>query len=256
MTSKTRALPLGPWRRLKLMEALRAAFRKLPKDKRASADDYGLDKVLDRIDSYVDLRLLPLRAGYDSEDLEFWSDKLSNYVIGEMDRDAADAFICCPTKYREQVRTTLEEDDAYIEVPQDFRSLISDSDERRGELPFFLLEKNMKHKCGVPLRTSMRNHKWGYFSLILKRKHFLRVRSGEYKHWSDVKWRCLVSMKANRYKPVYSVFGRFLSYASTKYYGRGYATTSPAEVHSAVEQFNSRIRAEAGALGAEAGRVY
>ena len=130
---------------------------------------------------------------------------------------------------------------SYIEVADDFRDLISDADEKRGEIPFFHLEKSLGQKNGIPLSCSQRKHRWGFYIVLLKKKSLNKIRERKINKWSEIRWRTLVSNKQNGYKSWYAGVGKFLSLASTKYFPLGNAVSSPDQVHKKIEDFNTRI---------------
>ena len=100
----------------------------------------------------------------------------------------------------------------------------------------------MEKKCSVPLTRSRKRHRWGFGTRFMKRKSFRKIKSKEVHKWADLKWRPLISSYANRYKPWYSITGKFLSAVSKEFFPQGAAVDSFQEVVSVVQQFNAYLK--------------
>ena len=73
--------------------------------------------------------------------------------------------------------------------------MISDADELNGEIPFFHLEKTLGQKNGIPLSCSQRKHRWGFYTVMLKKKSLSKIKEKTITKWPEVRWRTLVSNK-------------------------------------------------------------
>ena len=108
-------------------------------------------------------------------------------------------------------------------------------------MPFFSLESKLKKKCSVPLVRSRKRHRWGFGTRFMKRKSFRKIKTGEFRNWDALRWRLLISSFSNRYKPWYSITGKFLSSVAKEFFQKGAAVESYQEVLDKVREFNAQL---------------
>ncbi len=104
---------------------------------------------------------------------------------------------------------------------------------------FFRLGNELSRRPRLRLGKKKKSHRWGFLTLLLKYKGWLRIQSGEISSWEQIVWRPIIGYSQNIWARWYNHLGNTLSLLAGTVYYLGDSVLSTAEVQQRVLRHNS-----------------